>query len=201
MRRQQIKRETDLQIITRWVPEESSVLDLGCGRGILLEHLQRHRKARVVGVDAQLEKVQSCVKRAVPVYHGDMEAFLEVFPEGAFDWVVLSRTLPELREPGSLIRKALRVGRNLAVGFINYGYWLNRWHAVRHGTRPVNEVFPQSWDKGAPDNPVTVNGFRHFVAKEGLTIEQAVYLRGDWKHPVNVLPNLTAGYALYHLRS
>ncbi len=200
MRRQQIKRETDLQIITQWVAEESSVLDLGCGRGILLEHLQRHRRARVVGVDAQLVKVQSCVKRAVPVYHGEMEAFLEIFPENAFDWVVLSRTLPELGRPGDLIRKALRIGNNLAVGFINYGYWLNRWYALSRGTRPVNEVFPATWDTAAPDNPVTIAEFKSFAKREGLTIERAVYLRGDWKQPVEFLPNLGAGYALFHLR-
>lgn len=199
MRRQQIKRETDFQIISTWVQPDSSVLDIGCGRGILLHHLQQNHRARVLGVDTNLSKVQSCVKRSVPIYHGVAEDLLPQFPDHAFDWVILSRTLPELPRPGELITESLRVGRNLVVGFTNYGFWLNRLHALARGTRPLNEVFPHPWHQSAPDNPVTINGFRRYADEAGLHLEKAVYLCGDWRRPVRWLPNLTAGYALFHL--
>jgi len=201
MRRQQIKRETDLQIISEWIGQDQHVLDVGCGRGILLEHLMRTHGARVLGVDSSLSKAQSCVKRGVPVYHGEAESFLTEFPERFFDWVILSRTVQELDHPGLLIRQALHISRNVAVGFVNHGYWLNRWHVLRSGSRVTNEVFPLTWDEGEPYNPVTIQGFQRFAAKNRMEVANTAFLKGNWRTPVSILPNLFAGYALFHLKS
>lgn len=200
MRRHQIKRETDLQIISGWIQEGQRVLDIGCGRGILLEHLIRTRSVRALGVDTSLDKVGSCVKRGVPVYHGDAELLLHEFSDRFFDWIILSRTVQELARPGTLIQEALRVAENVAVGFVNHGYWLNRWHMLLSGSRVTNEVFPLSWDAGDPYNPVTVQGFQEFADKHRIHVANAVFLKGDWQTRTNWLPNLAAGYAIYHLK-
>jgi methionine biosynthesis protein MetW len=201
MQRHQIKRETDLQIISGWIREGQQVLDIGCGRGILLEHLMRSLSVRALGVDTDLSKVQSCVKRGVPVYHGEAETLLAEFPDQAFDWIILSRTIQELGDPGKLLREALRAARNVAVGFVNQGYWLNRWSTLRTGSRPTNDVFPLSWDQGKPYNPVTIAGFDQFTRENRIPVANAVFLKGDWRHRTRFLPNLLAGYAIYHLRS
>jgi methionine biosynthesis protein MetW len=200
MRRQQIKRETDLQIISGWIEAGSRVLDVGCGRGILLEHLMRSLEVKALGVDTDLSKIKSCVKRAVPAYHGEAETLFSEFPDHTFDWVILSRTVQELDRPGDLIEEALRIGQHVAIGFVNQGYWLNRWATLLTGSRPTNEVFPLSWDRGHPYNPVTVKGFTAFAAARNIHIANAVYLKGDWQSRTRFLPNLTAGYALFHLR-
>lgn len=199
MSRNDIKRQTDQQIISEWIGEGERVLDLGCGRGILLEHLLRTKHIRPLGVDVDLSKVQSCIRRGVPVYHGDADTLLQQFGDHTFDWVILSRTVQELQQPGKILAEALRVGSNLAVGFVNHGYWLNRWHMLRSGSRPTNEVFPLTWDAGCPYNPVTIKGFEAFVKERGFKIRQSVFLRGDWMRRAHGLPNLRAGYALYHL--
>lgn len=201
MRRHQIKRETDLQIISGWIQDGQSVLDVGCGRGILLEHLVRTRSVRAVGVDSSLLKVQSCIKRGVSVYHGEAENLLQEFPDQFFDWIILSRTIQEMPYPGKLIQQSLRVAGNLAIGFVNHGYWFNRWSTLLNGSRPTNEVFPLSWDAGTPYNPVTIHGFESFAANNRIHLANAVYLRGDWCSRISLLPNLTAGYALYHLKA
>ena len=198
-RRDQIKRQTDLQLISGWIAQGSRVLDLGCGRGVLLEHLVKTKRCRAVGVDLEPDKVRHAVARGVSTYQGDAMAFLREMPEASFDWVVISRTLQELTEPAAVIREALRVGRHLAVGFVNHGYWLNRWATLRTGSRPTNEVFPLHWQEGAPYNPVTVAGFQKFCAETGLRVEQRVFLRGDWRTPCGWLPNLRAGYAVYQV--
>jgi methionine biosynthesis protein MetW len=201
MQRHQIKRESDFQIISGWIAEGQRVLDIGCGRGVLLEHLMRSLRVRGLGVDPSLEKVQACVKRGVPVYHGTAEALLAEFPDGYFDWIILSRMVQEIAHPGELINESLRVAANVAVGFVNHGYWLNRWTTLRTGSRPTNEVFPLSWEAGHPYNPVTIKGFNEFAANNAVRIENAVFLKGDWRNRATFLPNLTAGYALYHLRA
>jgi methionine biosynthesis protein MetW len=199
MQRQHIKRETDLQIISAWIGPGDRVLDVGCGRGLFLEHLMRTRDASVLGIDNSLEKVQACIRRGVPVYHGQAENCFAEFPDRHFDWVVLSRTVQELALPGERIRDALRVANNLAVGFVNYGYWLNRWHTLWHGSPPQNEVFPHRWEDSRASNPLTIRDFELFATNAGLKIANAVYLRGNWRDTTRVFPNLTAGYALYHL--
>lgn len=200
MRRHQIKRETDLQIISGWIRDGQRVLDIGCGRGILLEHLIRTRSVRALGIDTSLDKVGSCVKRGVPVYHGDAEQLLKEFPDQYADWIILSRTVQELARPGALIQEALRVAENVAVGFVNHGYWLNRWHTLISGSRVTNEVFPLSWDDGDPYNPVTVKGFQEFAGKHHIHVANTVYLKGNWRTQTSLLPNLAAGYAIYHLK-
>lgn len=201
MQRHQIKRKTDVQIITEWIDEGQRVLDIGCGRGILLEHLIRSRKVKALGVDTSLDKVQSCVKRGVPVYHGDADTFLTEFPEQFFDWILLSRMIQELSQPGELIKQALKIGKNVAVGFVNQGYWVNRWSTLTTGSRPTNEVFPLNWDAGKPYNPVTIKGFKDFAETNGFLIENSVFLKGDWKTPTTRVPNLLAGYAVFHLKA
>ena len=155
---------------------------------------------KALGVDASLEKIQSCVKRGVPAYHGDAQSLLEEFPDRFFDWVVLSRTIQEIQKPGDLIEQSLRVANNVAVGFVNYGFWLNRWTTLVTGSRPTNEVFPLSWESGAPYNPVTIKGFEAFASERNIHIANSVFLRGNWRSRNRLLPNLFAGYAIYHLK-
>ncbi len=200
MQRHEIKRQTDFQIISEWIMDGQRVLDIGCGRGILLEHLIRTRKIRALGVDTNLDKVKSSVKRGVPIYHGDAESLLNEFPDDYFDWIILSRMVQELSAPGELIDEALRVSSNVAVGFVNYGFWLNRWSTLRTGSRPTNQVFPLSWESGRPYNPVTIQGFNEFAKRKNIDVANAVFLKGNWKDQTNFFPNLFAGYAIYHLR-
>ncbi len=201
LKRTTVKREADFQIITGWIESHNRVLDLGCGRGILLEHLKNDKDVYGVGVDVNLDKVKSCVKRGVPVYQGDAESILNEFDDAYFDWVILSRTLQELIRPGRVIREALRVGRNLAVSFVNHGFWRNRASVLLTGSRIRNEVFPQSWDESPPINQVTVHDFEAFCDARGIHRAASIYLGGDWRTPCRRFPNIRAGYALYHLTS
>lgn len=197
MSRAAIKRQTDFQLISNWIEPGSRVLDLGCGRGILLEHLVQSKRVHAVGVDTDLTKIQSCVKRGLSAYQGDAEAFLAEIPDGFFDWVVLSRTLQELNRPARVVAEALRVGRTLAVGFINHAYWQNRWALFRTGEHVVNEVFPDAWEDESPRIAVTVAAFEAFCARQGYLVRERAYLAGDWKRRLHRLPNLRSGYAVY----
>lgn len=194
-----IKRETDLQIISGWIAPKDRVLDLGCGRGILLEHLAQTKGIFGVGVDLSPEKVLACVRRGVPVYQGDAEAVMGEFPDGFFDWVICSRTLPEMPRPAAVVKESLRVGRSLAVGFANHGYWRNRLSYLCSGRRLHNEVFPDLWHEASPTIDLTVGGFEDFCRSHRIQVRHRVFLRGDWRSTCRALPQLRAGYAVYAL--
>ena len=136
------KRQVDFQVIARWVAEGDRVLDLGCGRGVLLEYLKQTKSIYGVGVDIDIDRILSCVKRGVSAYHGDVGQFLSTFPDEAFDRVIFSRSVELLDEPETILTDALRVGKRVTVGFVNHGFWKNRLKACpcwfpRNGSRGI----------------------------------------------------------------
>ena len=193
------KRTVEMRVIGDWVEPGSRVLDLGCGRGVLLEYLVHAKGVRGIGVDFEFEKVAACVKRGLTAYQGDLESFLEAFPNGHFDRVVCSRTIEELVRPATVINQALRVGRCVVVGFVNHGYWKNRVSTLVSGRKPHNEVYRTSWAESRPANPVSVADFEAFCAAEKLVVRRKMLLRGDWVTVCRRWPNWFAGYAVYEI--
>ena len=199
MSKPHIKRTVDMQVIGEWIEPEARVFDLGCGRGVLLEYLVHTKHVHGIGVDLDVEKIGACVRRGINAYQGDMLEFMRAFPDGHFDCVICSRTLEEMHSPAAVIAEALRVGRAVAVGFVNHGYWKNRLDILFHGRKPRNEVYTTTWHESRPANPVSIVDFEAFCAAKQLRLLRRAHLRGDWKTPCTRLPNLFAGYALYEL--
>jgi methionine biosynthesis protein MetW len=193
------KRQVDFQVIARWVKAGDRVLDLGCGRGILLEYLSQKQSVYGVGVDLELDKVISCVKRGVSAYHGDVHAILCNFDDASFDRVIFSRSVDLLEQPDATLAEALRVGKRVTVGFVNHGFWRNRLSFFSNGGRIVNEVYPKNWYESQPANPFSVGEFEAFCEARGIRIVKREFLLGNWRDICRFLPRLLAGYAIYDL--
>jgi methionine biosynthesis protein MetW len=193
------RRQVDFQVIARWVSEGDRVLDLGCGRGLLLEYLKRKKSIYGVGVDISFDKILSCVKRGVPAYHGDVRKLLATFEDNSFDRVIFSRSVDLLDDPDAILEEGLRVGKRVTVGFVNHGFWLNRLNFLIRGGRTINEVYPKPWYETLPSNPFSINEFESFCAAREIKVEHRFYLSGDWHDAAKFAPNLLAGYALYDL--
>jgi len=193
------KRTVDMRVMSEWIGQGARVLDLGCGRGVLLEYLKQKLGARVVGVDLDREKAGACVKRGISVFMGDMMDFMGSFPDGHFDYVICSRTLQELREPAVVIEEALRVSRHMLIGFVNFAYWKNRLNMLTKGRCIKNEVFPNDWASSRPSNPLSVREFENFCEEHAISISGKLCLAGDWRTQTRLLTNMTAGYALFDL--
>lgn len=193
------KRQADFQVIARWVNAGERVLDLGCGRGVLLEYLKQTKGVYGVGVDIDFDKVLSCVKRNVPVYQGDGHEVLSSFQDNAFDRVIFSRTVEHFDQPDATLQQGLRVGKRVTVGFVNHAYWKNRLNALLYGRRTINEVYPDPWYASLPANPFSVVEFEDYCAVKKISIGNKVYLAGNWRDERAIFPNLMAGYAIYDL--
>ena len=202
--RYDVKKEADFKIIDDWVEPSSKVLDLGCGKGALLEYLRDTKDVFGLGVDYDLNKATACVARGVTVCQEDIRKVLSNLKDNSFDWVIFSRMVEELEEPGKVILEALRVGKRVAISFVNYSYWKNRYRFLRSGVRIRNEVYPDPWETSKLRNYFSVRDFELFckdmkAKKIEFSIGRKVFHRGDWVKTCKFLPNLRAGLAIYEL--
>jgi methionine biosynthesis protein MetW len=134
----------DLARIAQWVQPNSRVLDLGCGDGALLVHLQQSKNVQGVGVEISDDRVLSCVQRGVHVIQQNLEDGLAMFDDQQFDTVVLSQTLQSMHNTEHILREMARVAREGIVSFPNFGYWPHGWSILR-GRMPVTGQMPYDW--------------------------------------------------------
>ncbi len=183
-----------LQAIAALVPEGSRVLDLGCGDGALLAHLQQHKGCTGYGVELDDTNVHACVQRGVNVLQLNLDQGLTLFGDHSFDVVLQIDTLQHLRNAETMLRETARVGRTGIVAFPNFGHWPNRF-SVLLGRMPVTKRLPYQWY----DTPnIRVGTFADFAAlaqQNQLQILDAFGLQDGQE--VRVWPNARAGTAVF----
>jgi len=131
----------------------------------------------------------------VSVFQSDIEAGLADYPDQAFDYVILSQTLQEMRHPLQVLREMLRVGRRGIVAFPNFGHWKVRYSMLTSGGAPRTPLFPHAWYDSPNIHFLTVRDFENLAAKEGLQVERRYFLAGNRK--VRTMANLMAEVAVY----
>jgi methionine biosynthesis protein MetW len=175
------------------------VLDLGCGEGELLAWLKEHKNIDARGVERSGARVQKAIAAGVSVYQGDLENALVDYPDQAFDYVILSRTLQETRDPLHVLKEMLRIGRRGIVAFPNFGHYSVRLSTLRSGRAPKTELFPYDcWD--SPNiHFFTVLDFEALARLQHWNLERRIFLAGQ--RQVTMLPNLMAEIAVYLVSS
>jgi methionine biosynthesis protein MetW len=184
----------DFDAIAAWVRPNSTVLDLGCGDGLLLKYLQQTRNVRGYGVELEDDKVIASVANGVNVMQGDLERGLAGFDSGSFDYVILSLTLQAVRRTAEIVDEMLRVGREAIVTFPNFGYWRNRLQVVR-GRMPVSDELPHQWYDTPNVHLCTIQDFERFCASRGIRVLERVVLADGTR--VAFLPNLRGSLAVF----
>jgi methionine biosynthesis protein MetW len=187
----------DFAIIGELVEPGTRVLDLGCGEGQLLAWLKEHKRVDARGVEAVAARVQIAIARGVSVYQGDLETAVDDYPDQVFDYVILSQTLQETRNPLRVLRGMLRVGRRAIVAFPNFGHYSMRLSHLLGGRAPKTPLFPHDWFDSPNIHVLTVLDFQALAEREGWRLERRMFLAGQ--HEVRVLPNLLAEIAVFLL--
>ena len=188
----------DFDVVTNWVPQGASVLDLGCGDGELLARLQRERGSIGYGVEIEDSAVLACLNRGLNVLQANIESGLNLFDDGAFDVVILSQTLQATRHTEALVREVLRVGKSAIVTLPNFGHWSVRWQLGVGGRMPVSKRLPYQWYDTPNVHFSTITDFDVFCADKGITVERRVALAGG--HAVMFLPNVRGETAVFQIR-
>jgi methionine biosynthesis protein MetW len=186
-----------LQAIARLVPQGARVLDLGCGDGALLAHLQEHKGCTGYGVELDDTNVLACAQRGVNVLQLNLDQGLKVFADQSFDVVLQIDTLQHLRNAEVMLRETARVGKIGIVAFPNFGHWFNRLSVLR-GRMPVTKRLPYQWYDTPNIRVGTFADFGDLAHKNQLQVVDAFGLQNGQE--VRTLPNLMAGTAVYKLQ-
>jgi methionine biosynthesis protein MetW len=187
----------DLRVVAELVAENSLVLDLGCGDGTLLQMLTDHKNVVGRGVEISNEGMRECVAKGLPVDHADIDEGLGDYPDGLFDYVILSQTLQTVHRPALVIDEMLRVGRVGIISFPNFGHWYVRCRLLLTGRMPKSPTLPYEWYNTPNIHLLTIADFHDMCAARGLTINRAIYLN-DGRN-VRLFPNLLAKIAVFEV--
>jgi methionine biosynthesis protein MetW len=146
------------------------VLDVGCGDGALMAALEADHAADVRGVELDPVRVERCVAKGLSVVQGDANTDLANYPDKAFDFAVLSRTLQTTKRPDLVLEELLRVADVAFVSFPNFAHWRTRAALMFGGQMPVTNALPVSWYETENIHHVTVEDFRALAAEKGAKI-------------------------------
>ena len=183
-----------MESIARLVPHGSRVLDLGCGDGALLAHLQASRGCTGYGVEIDGAKLLKCVQRGVNVVQLNLDEGLALFEDASFDVVLQIDTLQHLRNAEVMLRETARVGRMGVLAFPNFAHWPNRLSILR-GRMPVTKRLPYQWYDTPNIRVGTFKDFEVLAGKNDLHILDAFGLHEG--REVRFLPNAMAGTAVF----
>lgn len=166
----------DLEIIADMIDEGSRVLDVGCGNGALLDYLGRNKGVDGRGIELSQAGVNACVAHGLSVIQGDADTDLEHYPDDAFDFVVLTRTLQATRNPRDVVSHLVRIGRHVIVSFTNFGHWRVRIEMMFGGRMPVVGEDGASWYDTPNIHLCTIGDFSTLCDDLGLRVQRALSL-------------------------
>ena len=154
--------KTEYKIIADMIENNSSVLDVGCDDGTLMEFLKANKNINIRGIEISKEKVQICIAKGLTVIEGNAEFDLKQFPNNSFDYVVLGQTLQAFINPELVIKELLRVGKKAIVTIPNFGHWKVRLYLLIKGTMPITNSLPNDWYNTPNIHMCTIKDFFQF---------------------------------------
>jgi methionine biosynthesis protein MetW len=176
---------TDHQQILTLIEPHQRILDLGCGDGSLQQALQQQKQADVQGVELDADKVQQALAKGLLVYQGDLEEALNDYDDNAFDVVILNKALQVTQRPMQVVQAMARVGKQIIVGFPNFGHWEIRLKLLVSGRMPNSRTLPYQWYDTPNIHLFTLADFEQLCDEQRLAVLSTRYrIAGDWHaHP------------------
>ena len=171
---EKFRNEKEFKVIADLLPNNTRVLDVGCGDGSLIRLLNQEKQIEVRGLELNQENVQECIHKGLPVIQGNAETELHQFPDKSFDYVVLSQTLQAFYEPEKVLRNLLRIGKSVVISIPNFGFWKVRIKLLFFGEMPVTKTLPNTWYNTPNLHMCTIKDLFNFCDEKKINIKKAV---------------------------
>lgn len=192
----------DLKLIEPWIKAGSQVLDLGCGDGTLLAHLQVSKQVLGYGLEIDEKQITRCLEKGVNVIEHDLDAKgLKSFADQQFDTVIMTQALQAVRRPDRVLEEMLRLGRQGIVTFPNFGYWRCRHYLLWNGKMPMSKSLPHRWYNTPNIHLCTFKDFEELCAQKKIKILNRTVVDAQFAQSrfAKMWPNLFAEFAVYRI--
>ena len=166
----------DWDLIESLIDNKSTILDIGCGEGDLIQQLQNSRHADIRGVEINGEVVRSAISKGLSVIQGNAEKDLSQYCDQSFDYVILSQTLQAMYNPKQVLNELLRIGAKAIVSFPNFGHWRIRAQLLFKGKMPVTHELPYAWYDTPNIHFFTLKDFLEMCRMSNIFIERSIGL-------------------------
>ena len=188
------------KIINSWVPENSKVIDFGCGDGSLLKELFENKQVLGYGVEINDAKIEKCIEKGIPVIKLDIDKGLNDFMSSNFDLSIMARSIQCLKNPDLALNRMLELSKRCVVTLPNLGYWRCRINLAL-GKMPITPELPSSWYETENIHLCTIKDFENLCLKENINIKDKVFINrnGDQGGLSKINPNLFAVEGVYLL--
>ena len=188
------------KIINSWVPENSKVIDFGCGDGSLLKELFENKRVLGYGVEINDTKIEKCIEKGIPVIKLDIDKGLNDFMSSNFDLSIMARSIQCLKNPDLALNRMLELSKRCVVTLPNLGYWRCRIN-LASGKMPITPELPSSWYETENIHLCTIKDFENLCLKENIRIKDKVFINrnGNQGGLSKINPNLFAVEGVYLL--
>ena len=188
------------KIINSWVPENSKVIDFGCGDGSLLKELFENKLVLGYGVEINDTKIEKCIEKGIPVIKLDIDKGLNDFMSSNFDLSIMARSIQCLKNPDLALNRMLELSKRCVVTLPNLGYWRCRIN-LASGKMPITPELPSSWYETENIHLCTIKDFENLCLKENISIKDKVFINrnGNQGGLSKINPNLFAVEGVYLL--
>ena len=171
----------DWRLIETLMEENRSILDIGCGNGMLMEQLEKNINAKTHGIELDRNLASKAIAKGFNVIHGDAEIDLAQYSNHSFDYVILSQTLQAMMKPKDILSELLRIGSKAIVSFPNFGHWKIRFQLLITGRMPVTESLPYTWYDTPNIHFFTIKDFLKLCSDMNIVVERSIGLTSRGK--------------------
>ena len=174
-----LKMKKEFKVIADLLPNNTRVLDVGCGDGSLMNLLVKEKNIEVRVLELEKNNVQECIYKGLPVIQGNAETELYQFPNQSFDYVVLSQTLQAFYNPDKVLKELLRIGKSVIVSIPNFGYWRVRTSLLFFGKMPMTKTLPYAWYDTPNLHMCSIKDLFNYCDNENIIIKKVIGVNED----------------------
>jgi|TARA_B110000211_G_scaffold111464_1_gene129513 methionine biosynthesis protein MetW len=175
----------EFKVIADLLPNNTRVLDVGCGDGSLMNLLVKEKNIEVRGLELEKHNVQECIYKGLPVIQGNAETELFQFPNQSFDYVVLSQTLQAFYSPDKVLKELLRIGKSVIVSIPNFGYWRVRTSLLFFGKMPMTKTLPNTWYDTPNLHMCSIKDLFNYCDDQNIAIKKVIGINEDKTSLIN----------------
>jgi methionine biosynthesis protein MetW len=156
----------DYKYIVEMVNPNSSIIDLGCGNGALIQKLIKAKQTQAKGVELSESGVKICREKGLDVIQGRIDEPLP-FHDNYYDYSVCNVTIQMVMYPEVLLKEMKRISKYQIISFPNFAFYKNRIDLLLNGRMPLNGLFGYNWYNTGHIHQLSIKDFILLINRVG----------------------------------